>query len=739
MAKRVKKTYPVIGMHCASCAARIEDKLNAQKGVSSANVNLAAANVTVEYDPSKISSEGIRDVVQALGFDMMVDEDDDDDSDLSAAADQMHVRRFESLKKRTIWAIIFSVPLTVVSMFFMEMPCAGLIMWALATPVLFLFGRDFFKGALTQAKHRTANMDTLVALSTGIAYLFSLSNMLFPGFWLDRGVQPHLYFEASAVIITFILIGRLLEEKAKGNTSSAIRKLIGLQPKTVSAIAPDGSVYDMPIKSVKPGDLLLARPGDKIAVDGMITDGYSYVDESMLSGEPEPVLKEQGSHVFAGTVNQKGSFRYVAEKVGAETLLAQIIRMVNDAQASKAPVQKLVDKIAAVFVPAIMCIALVTFIVWLLAEPDGGFVHGLLAMVTVLVIACPCALGLATPTAIMVGIGKGAENGILIRDAQSLETARKINTMVFDKTGTVTEGHPVVNGIAWLDGDDSCKPVLAALERLSEHPLAEAVADYLQETPSVEGVDFVNIPGYGVSGKVDGKSYCVGNYALVEKSGVTVDSSLKSQSAIWYEDAKTVVWFADGDKVLAVIAIADRIRDNAESAVKSLREDGIDVWMLTGDGEAAARHVASQSGIGHYKAGVLPHEKVEFIRQLQSEGRVVAMVGDGINDSAALAQADLGIAMGNGSDIAIESAQMTILSSDLRKIHEAVRLSKLTVRTVRQNLFWAFVYNIIAIPIAAGVLYPVNGFLLNPMIAGAAMALSSVSVVTNSLLLKRRK
>ncbi len=738
MAKNIKKTFPVTGMHCASCAARIEDKVGAMNGVSCASVNLAAANVTVEYDPATTSPSDMQKTVQGIGFDMLVD-DDDDDSDLSAVADEIHAARFKTLKKRTLWAVILAVPLLVLGMFFMDMPHADWVMWVLATPVVFWLGRDFFINAWKQARHRMVNMDTLVALSTGIAYLFSVFNMVYPRFWLERDVEPHVYFEASAVIIAFILLGRLLEEKAKGNTSSAIRKLIGLQPKTVPVVMPDGSINEMPIKSVKVGDVLLVRPGGKIAVDGKVVEGTSYVDESMLSGEPEPVFKEAGGDVFAGTVNQKGCLRYRAQKVGADTLLSQIIRMVGDAQASKAPVQKLVDRIASVFVPVIMGIAVLSFILWMVLDPGDGFTHGLLAMITVLVIACPCALGLATPTAIMVSIGKGAENGILIRDAESLEIARQVDAVIFDKTGTITEGRPQVTDALWYTGDDRHKDVLVALERMSEHPLAEAVADFFKGVHPVSVVNFDNIPGRGIRGEAGGRIYYVGNLALLAENGIAIDDILARFAREREAEAKTVVWFADNSKSLAAIALADSIKDTSLEAVSALRASGLDVWMLTGDNEASARYIAAQAGIANYRSGVLPADKNAFVKQLQAQGKVVAMVGDGINDSAALAQADLGIAMGKGSDIAIEAAKMTIIASDLMKVPEAIRLSRQTVRTIRQNLFWAFIYNVIAVPVAAGILYPVNGFLLSPMIAGAAMALSSVSVVTNSLRLKWRK
>ena len=582
-------------------------------------------------------------------------------------------------------------------------------------------------------------MDTLVALSTGIAYLFSLFNLVFPEFWLSRGVEPHVYFEAAAVIVAFILLGRTLEEKAKGDTTSSLKKLIGLQPKNAIVVAADGTQTEIPISRIRVGDLLAVRPGEKIAVDGAVCEGDSYVDESMLSGEPLPVHKEPGAKVFAGTINQKGSFRFRAEKVGAATMLAQIIRMVQEAQGSKAPVQKLADKIAGIFVPAIIGIALLSFVLWLVFDPSGGLTHGILAAVTVLVIACPCALGLATPTAVMVGIGKGAEKGILIRDAVSLETAGKIYTVVMDKTGTLTEGKPVVTDIIWANGDDRAKAVFLSLEKLSEHPLADAVVHYFAGVPTLNVERFGSLTGKGIEGTVDGVRYFAGSRRLLDEQGIVVGKELNIEAQRLSAEAKSIVWFADSEQALAVAAIADRIKDSSVEAVRELQAAGIDVYMLTGDSRAVAGHIAEKAGIRHFEAEILPQDKAAFVKRLQTLGHKVAMAGDGINDSAALAQADLSIAMGGGSDIAMDVAQMTIISSDLRKIPEAIQLSKQTVRTIRQNLFWAFIYNLVGIPVAAGALYPVSGFLLNPMIAGAAMALSSVSVVANSLRLKYRR
>lgn len=731
--KTIKQTFPVLDMSCAACATRVDKTLNQQEGVSRASVNYASAMATVEYDPSICSPESLKAAIQEVGYDLVIEKGEVADREVEDA----HTAKYKKLKIRTTWAILLSLPVAIIGMFFMDMPYANYVMWLLSTPVVFGLGKDFFLNAWKQLKHKSANMDTLVANSTGIAYLFSLFNLFYPDFWLSRGVEPHVYFEASSVIVAFILLGRLLEERAKGNTSTAIRKLIGLQPKTVTIVREDGQLQEIPIGEIRMDDVVLVKPGEKIAVDGTVTDGSSFVDESMLSGESLPVEKRVGAHVFAGTINQKGSFRFRAEKVGKDTLLAHIIRMVQDAQGSKAPVQKLVDKIAAVFVPAIMSIALLAFLVWIFLDPTDGFTRGLLSAVTVLIIACPCALGLATPTAIMVGIGKGAELGILIKDAESLEIARKVDTIVLDKTGTITEGKPKVTDLIG-SVDSSLTNIFCSLEKLSEHPLAEAVVNHFPNG-SVLIEQFESITGRGVQGRVGGKLYMAGNRSLLEEKRVRIDEGLSKEANRLTSDAKTVIWFADEKQALCLVAIADRIKETSEVAIRELQQMGIEVYMLTGDNESTARAIAGKMGIRHFRAGVLPQDKAAFVRELQRTGKHVAMVGDGINDSAALAQADLSIAMGQGSDIAMDVAKMTIISSDLTKIASAIRLSALTVRTIRQNLFWAFIYNTIGVPIAAGALYPINGFLLNPMIAGAAMAMSSVSVVTNSLRLKGKK
>ncbi|MFZ4465166.1 MAG: copper-translocating P-type ATPase, partial [Bacteroidales bacterium] len=616
---------------------------------------------------------------------------------------------------------------------------ANLIMWILSTPVVLWFGKDFFINAFRLARHRSANMDTLVALSTGVAYLFSLVNTLFPEYWMEKGLHGHVYFEAASVVIAFILLGKMLEEKAKGNTSSAIKKLMGLRPKTVTIIIEDGRQSEIPIENVLKGNIILVKHGEKVAIDGTVVQGSSYVDESMLTGEAIPVFKKEKEKVFAGTINQKGSFQFRADKIGAETMLAQIIRMVQEAQGSKAPVQKLADKIAGVFVPVVMSVAVFSFVIWLILGGENGFSQGLLALITVLVIACPCALGLATPTAIMVGVGKGAEKGILIKDAESLETARKVNAIVLDKTGTITVGKPIVTDIAWLNEDDSYKSLFYSIEKLSEHPLADALVDFLDGSETVKAEHFESITGYGIRAEIEQKSYFAGNGKLLIDNDILIDKSLKIKAEEWEDESKTIIWFSDAVKALAVAAIEDAIKPTSKQAIQQLKDLGIEVYLLTGDNESSAKKIAEKAGILHYKAQVLPHQKAEFVKELQSKGMIVAMVGDGINDSTALAQADVSIAMGKGSDIAMDVAKMTIISSDLTKIPAAIQLSKQTVATIHQNLFWAFIYNIIGIPIAAGILFPINGFLLNPMIAGAAMALSSVSVVSNSLRLKWKK
>ncbi|WP_373523950.1 heavy metal translocating P-type ATPase [Aquiflexum sp.] len=731
----IKRTFPVLGMTCASCAGSTESIVKHEPGVVNASVNYATGNLSVEYLPNMTDALKLQKAVQSIGYDLLVEDEAKQQESLEA----IHAQKFQKLRSRTIWAVILSIPVVIIGMFFMDMPKANEIMWLFSTPVVLWFGKSFFINAWKQTKHGSANMDTLVALSTGIAYIFSVFNMVFAEFWHQRGLHAHVYFEAASVIIAFILLGKLLEEKAKGNTSSAIKKLMGLQPKSVVVVQPDGTEKQVPIEDVHAGDVILVKPGEKIAVDGMVTSGASYVDESMLSGEPIPVEKKEREKVFAGTINQKGSFQFKAVNVGKETMLAQIIKMVQEAQGSKAPVQKLVDKIAGIFVPVVIGIAILTFIVWLVLGGDNGLVQGLLAAVTVLVIACPCALGLATPTAIMVGVGKGAEQGILIKDAESLELAKKVNAIVLDKTGTITEGRPLVTGIQWLNNNDATANILLGIEKQSEHPLAEAVVTHLERVETIAITQFESITGKGAKGNYQNETYFVGNKKLLLENKISIADELLQKAESWGKESRTVIWFANSGQALAVIAISDKIKETSVAAIRQIQEMGIEVYMLTGDNEATAKAIAEQMGIIHYMAEVLPQQKADFVRDIQNKGKVVAMVGDGINDSTALATSDVSIAMGKGSDIAMDVAKMTIISSDLTKIPDAIRLSKQTVSTIKQNLFWAFIYNLIGIPIAAGILYPINGFLLNPMIAGAAMALSSVSVVTNSLRLKWKK
>jgi Cu2+-exporting ATPase len=734
----IKRSFPVTGMTCASCASSVESILAATEGVFNATVNFANNSVLVEYNQS-IPAAKLQKAVRQIGYDIIIDEK----SNLNELQQDHEQKYYHALKRRTIWSALLTLPVFILGMFFMEWIPGRWISLIITIPILFWFGRSFFINAFYQARYRKVNMDTLVALSTGIAFLFSFFNTIYPEFWHLRNIQPHVYYEAATVIITFISLGKLLEEKAKSNTSFAIKKLMGLQPKTLK-IVKNNEILDIPIASVQPGDIIVVRPGEKVPVDGEVIDGNSFVNESMITGEPVPVEKTTGEKVFAGTVNQKGSFQFIAEKVGGETLLSQIIKMVQEAQGSKAPVQKLVDKIAGIFVPVVIVISLITFITWIVIGGNEAYTHALLTSVAVLVIACPCALGLATPTAIMVGIGKGAENNILIKDAESIEIGHKLNAIVLDKTGTITEGKPIVTDIIWENEDNPnyWKSMLLALESKSEHPLAEAVVQKLNKEKVNSGniQEFKSITGKGVQAidKYGVKLY-VGNRKLLENNNILVSNKLDRKARILQENAKTVIFFANKEKVIALIAIADMIKETSSEAISILQEQGIEVYMLTGDNQHTALSVANQVGLINYKAEILPDDKAIFIKNLQSQGKIVGMVGDGINDSQALAQADISIAMGKGSDIAMDVAKMTLITSDLKAIPKAIKLSKKTVMGIKQNLFWAFIYNIISIPIAAGLLYPINGFLLDPMIAGAAMAFSSVSVVVNSLRLKLSK
>lgn len=731
------KTLPVLEMSCAVCAGNVENTVKGLPGVAEASVNFAANQLTVRYDPSLITLQQMQAAVQAAGYDLVVEEDDP-----TAVQEEMARRHYLRLRRNTIGAWVLSVPLALLGMVFMHLPYANWIMMVLALAIMVGFGRSFYVNGVRHALHGSANMDTLVALSTSIAFLFSFFNTVYPQFWYERGLEPHVYYEASGVIIAFVLLGKLMEERAKNSTSSAIKKLMGLQPKTARRIT-NGVEEEVPLSLLRAGDVLSVRPGEKIPVDGSLKDGSSFVDESMLSGEPIPVEKMPGDRVLAGTINQKGAFTLEATGVGKATVLAQIVQMVQAAQGSKAPVQRIVDKISSVFVPVVVGLAVLTFVVWLGVGGSRYFSYALLSAVSVLVIACPCALGLATPTALMVGMGKGAEHHILIKDAFALENLCKVDTVVLDKTGTLTEGVPEVTDSYWVsEATKEELDILYTAEKKSEHPLASAILSWLDGTEATDREDadhFESLTGRGIRLEVKGITYWVGNKRLMESFGASIPPGAADEIEQWHEDGKSVVYYGWGKELLAALAIADRLKPTSTAAVEALKKQGIEVHLLTGDGVRAAVTLASFLDIRHYKAEVLPADKEEYIRTLQAEGRKVAMVGDGINDSQALARADVSIAMGKGTDIAMDVAMVTLITSDLMLLPDAIRLSKRTVRLIHQNLFWAFIYNLIGIPLAAGVLFPVNGLLLNPMLASAAMAFSSVSVVLNSLRLKFTK
>lgn len=735
--KLIKDTFPVTGMSCAACASSVESMLNSTEGVKSASVNYASSSVLVEYNPST-APENFKKAVQDAGYDLIIEKEED----AEAAKELRQHKKLQQIKTQTIGAAILTFPIFIFGMFFMHWVPGNWISMVLAIPVLFYFGKHFYVNAWKQLKHGKVNMDTLVAMSTGIAFIFSVFTTLFPEFWKSRGVEPHVYFEAATVIITFISFGKYLEERAKTNTGTALKKLMELKPKSLKIIK-DGAEIEIPIDQVQVDDEIVVRPGEKIPVDGKVSSGDSFVDESMISGEPVPVSKTEGDRVFAGTINQKGNFHFKAEKVGNDTLLAQIIQRVKEAQGSKAPVQRLVDKIASIFVPVVIGIAVLTFAVWIIVGGSDAFTHALLTSIAVLVIACPCALGLATPTAIMVGIGKGAENNILIKDAESLELGDKVTSVVLDKTGTITAGKPSVVKTAWIaeDNKELLESILYSIELKSEHPLAGAIVKELElkkaEKLALEA--FHSITGKGVQATYENMTYTAGNLELIKQENIELAEDLAKKSKAWSSEANTVIYFANEKSVLAIVAIADEIKASSKSAIQKLKEMGLDVYMLTGDNHDTAQAVSNQVGLTDFKAEVLPADKSEFVKNLQKQGKVVAMVGDGINDSEALAQADVSIAMGQGSDIAMDVAKITLITSDLDYVPKALHLSSLTVNGIKQNLFWAFIYNVIGIPIAAGVLYPINGFLLDPMIAGGAMAFSSISVVLNSLRLKGKK
>ncbi len=735
-----KKTYPIKGMHCASCVRVIEHAVKKIDGVTDCSVNLATEQATVTFDPKKVTKDNIASAIANVGYRALVDE---------------NIKSEEELKKEKQKELNLLRIKVVVSLFL-----GGLILWGsfpgiintapellksfwvqllLATPVQFWAGWDFYRATIPALKHRTANMDTLVAIGTTVAFLYSAFVTLLPNVVMDLDLEAMPYFDVAAIVIGLILLGRYFEAKAKSGTSDAIKKLIGLQAKTARVVR-DGKDVDIPLEQVQAGDTIRVRPGEKIPVDGEILEGESSIDESMITGESIPVDKAKGDTVVGATMNKSGTFTYKATKVGSDTMLAQIIKLVQEAQGSKAPIQRLADAVSSYFVPVVIMLALGTFGVWYVFGPTPSFLFSMLNTVAVLIIACPCAMGLATPTAIMVGTGIGAQHGILIKDAESLEVANKIQTVIFDKTGTLTNGKPEVTDIITanhIQGEDILK-FAASIEKGSEHSLADAIVKEAEKgNITLSPVEkFQAISGHGVTGVVENKQVSFGNRRLMEKEGISL-SNVEKMVADLENDGKTVMLLALDGNLSALIAVADTIKDTAADGVAALKKKGIEVIMITGDNIRTANAIAKKLGIDRVLAEVLPNQKEEEVKKLQSEGKKVAMVGDGINDAPALAAADIGIAMGSGTDVAIEAADITLVNKDLKSVASAIELSKKTMRTIKLNLFWAFGYNIILIPVAMGVLYPFFGILLNPIFASVAMATSSISVISNSLLLKR--
>jgi len=733
----VRTDLSVTGMSCAGCAANVERAIKALEGVLRANVNLATARATVHYDPARLSRADLVRAIREAGYGVAAAPEE-----AAAGAD----REYRALRASVMWGGLAALVIFLGSMrhWFPWMPDFFknfFVLWALASPVQFVLGFRFYRGAWAALRHGTANMNTLVAVGTSAAYLFSAAATVLPGLFLEAGMEPQVYFDTSAVIIVLILFGRMLEARAKGRTSDAIRRLMGLRPQTARVLDAAGE-REVPIGEVRAGDILIVRPGEQVPVDGTIVEGRSSIDESMITGESLPVDKGPGEEVVGATLNKWGSFRFRAVRVGEDTALARIIRMVEDAQGSKAPIQRLADIIAARFVPVVIAIAVLTFAVWAVFGPSPRLVFALLNFVAVLIIACPCAMGLATPTAIMVGTGRAAERGILVRSGESLETVHKVDTFVFDKTGTLTNGRPEATDVLtapWIDRR-TLLALAAAVENGSEHPLGQAIVRRARaegvEIAAAEG--FRALEGMGVEGVADGRRVLAGSLRLLQSAGVDA-SPLAAASGRLCAGGKTVAHVAIDGRLAGFFALADTLKPGARDAVAKLRRSGLRVVMLTGDNAPTARALAAEAGIDEVEAEVLPGDKAAAIRRLQQGGRRVAMVGDGINDAPALAQADVGLALGTGTDVAMASADITLISGDLGTVVAAVELSRRTIRTIRQNLFWAFVYNVVGIPVAAGVLYPFFGILLNPMIASAAMAMSSVSVVTNSLRLRRAR
>lgn len=742
--EQTKKTYPIKGMHCASCVRVIERAVKKVDGVEDCTVNLATEQATVTYDADKVTKQNIASAVANVGYRALVDEEVKSEEELQK--EKQH--ELNELRNKVIFSLLFG-GLILVGSFPGIMAFAPsflqdhLVQLVFATPVQFWAGWEFYRSTLKALRHRSANMDTLVAIGTTVAYGYSVFVTFFPHIVEGLGLDSMPFFDTSTIIIGLILLGRLFEARAKSSTSDAIKKLLGLQAKTARVLR-DGKDVDIPIEEVQLGDILRVRPGEKIPVDGEIIEGDSSIDESMITGESIPVEKTVGDTVVGSTFNKSGSFLYKATKVGSDTMLAQIIKLVQEAQGSKAPIQRIADLISSYFVPVVLMFALVTFGIWYDFGAQSALLFSILNTVAVLIIACPCAMGLATPTAIMVGTGKGAENGILIKDAESLETANKIQTVVFDKTGTLTNGKPVVTDIltgnAFKEDHKDLLQLVASLEKGSEHALADAIVKEAekQKIELLSVTKFTAIPGHGIEGVVSKKHILFGNRKLMEREKLSI-TQVEQWMTKLEEEGKTVMILAVDKKVTALIAVADTVKESAVEGVRKLQQMGIEVAMLTGDNKRTADAIAKQIGITHVFAEVLPDQKEEVVKKIQAEGKRVAMVGDGINDAPALAKADIGIAMGTGTDVAIEAADITLVNKNLSSVASAITLSKKTMRTIKMNLVWAFGYNIILIPVAMGVLYPFFGLLLNPIFASVAMATSSISVVSNSLLLKKNR
>lgn len=738
MASLKKVTIPVAGMSCASCAISVETMIKSQPGVLNARVNYASQNVFIEYNPQIVNPEQFKKVVGEIGYQLVIQEENAEE-----IFEGIVKKQYRNLKIKLGVALVFSIPVFILSMFFHHhLHQYSYLLLCLSLPVIFYSGSQFYINAIKQLRHFKSSMDSLIALGTGSAFIFSLLNTIWPGFITNSDGTSYLYYESAVIVITLVLLGKFLEERSKTRASFSIRKLMGLRPKSLNIVR-NGEIIEIPVEEVKLSDQIQVKPGEKIPVDGFVKSGESYLDESMLTGEFLPNFKTAGDHVFAGTINQNSVLTIEALKIGKDTVLSQIIELIREAQSSKPPIQKIADKIASWFVPVVFLIAAITFVSWYFLSPTHDFNLAFLTSVTVLVIACPCALGLATPTALITGIGRAAEMGIVVRSAEVLETAKKINVVVLDKTGTITTGKPEVKQVYWLKesyNNSEVHKILFSLESNSTHPLASAITSFFGMNENIkkeEFENFENISGSGIKAKKSGLEYLAGNKKLLEMNGIQIDQDAVKISEKLENENKGLVYFAIGKDLICIISITDKLQKNVIETVQKFKNLGIEVILLSGDNQHLTSHFADLSGISEFKAAVSPVGKLEYIKELQSTGKIVAMVGDGINDAGALALADLGIAMANGSDIAIESADITLLRPDISVIPEFIQLSGKIIKTIRQNLFWAFFYNVVSIPLAAGILYPMTGILLNPMIAGAAMAMSSVSVVTNSLRLKR--